>query len=154
VTLVEGRIEVLDRVDSPAGAADMPQPGTPKAASVRSTRAQMVAGQQISMSASGLSEVKPANVRQATAWLDGRLMFDKERLQDAVAEINRYSAVKLMVVDEALADLKVSGVFRTDRADSFLDAVKTSLPVQILPAADGARIIAPEDSPPADFVSY
>lgn len=134
VTLVEGRIEVSERITTSAGEG-APAP--------HEARARMVAGQQISMSARGLSAVRPADMRQATAWLEGRLIFDGERLQDAVREINRYSTARLLVLDPQLAQLRVSGVFRTDRADSFLKAVETSLPVKAIPAADGATLIAP-----------
>jgi transmembrane sensor len=124
VTLVEGRVEVTDKA-------------------ARTLPAQIEAGEQIALSAHGLSDARQVNIPQATAWVEGRLVFDNERLLDAVAEVNRYSATKIIVLDAALADFRVSGVFRTDRADSFVQAVSTSLPVKILPAASGSLIIAP-----------
>ncbi|MBL8271062.1 FecR family protein [Steroidobacter sp.] len=140
VKLLEGRIEVTPaaetrRADVAAGTTLSNQPA----------RIEMTAGQQTALSASGMAPLTAVNVPVATAWLDGKLVFNDVRLQEAVAEINRYSTQKIYVLDGGLAEFRVSGVFRTDRADAFISAVSTSLPILVQPAADGAVLLAPAD---------
>lgn len=138
VKLLQGRIEVtptaeLQHADDVTAAGSVPPP----------TTLELTAGQQTTLTASGVAPLTEVNVPVATAWLDGKLVFNDVRLQEAVAEVNRYSTHKIYVLDASLVDFRVSGVFRTDRADAFITAVSTSLPVIVQPAADGALLIAP-----------
>lgn len=138
VTLLQGRIEVTPTIGSQPVDAEASASG-----GSRPARMQLTAGQKTSLSPSGIAPLTKVNVPVATAWLDGKLVLNDIPLQEAVAEINRYSTRKIYVLDAALADLRVSGVFRTDRADAFIAAVSKSLPVVVQPAADGALLIAP-----------
>jgi len=52
-----------------------------------------------------------ANVYAATAWTEGKLMFDSAPLREVVAEFNRVGLRRLSIEDDSLLDLHVSGVF-------------------------------------------
>jgi transmembrane sensor len=140
VTLVEGRIEVTSAVLSQNGTAETPATDAVRAA--QPTRMELSAGQALSLSAKGVSSLTPANIPRATAWLDGKLIFDNERLEDAVAEMNRYSTSRIVVLDRELAQLRVNGVFRTDGAAAFVEAVGSTLPVTVERASDGTLVMA------------
>jgi transmembrane sensor len=56
------------------------------------------------------------------AWQRGEAVFDDMPLLDAVAEMNRYSKVRISLVGDALNALRVSGVFRTGDNESFARA--------------------------------
>jgi transmembrane sensor len=99
-------------------------------------------GQQVVISPRGLSDVHLANVPETTAWLYGRLVFDGERLADAVAEVNRYSPVQLTIENPDLADVRISGVFRAGGAETFVDALEASFPVQARVRDDGSLVLA------------
>jgi transmembrane sensor len=142
VTLVEGRIEVISAMPSLQGTATTETPASDEVSAAQSTRTEMVAGQALSLSARGVSALAPANLSRATAWLEGKLIFDNERLEDAVAEMNRYSASRIVVLDRELAELRVNGVFRTDGAAAFVEAVGSTLPVKVERASDGTLVIA------------
>lgn len=59
-----------------------------------------------------------------TAWKRGEAIFDNTSLLDAVAEMNRYSAVPIVVAGaDSLSGLRVSGVFRTGDNLSFARAL-------------------------------
>ena len=62
---------------------------------------------------SGMGAVTPSDLDQATAWRRGRLIFDKARLGDVVAKLNRYRHGWIIVADASLADRRVSGVLET-----------------------------------------
>jgi len=152
VALIEGRIEVTsnEALSSDPGPVGGMQPRAPSGKSGGKSGGsgaprvlQMTAGQRTSLSAQGIAPVQRIDVAQAAAWLDGKLVFDNVRLLDAVEDVNRYSTRKIHVLDAGLGDLRVNGVFRTDRTDAFIEAVRRSLPVIIQPTADGSLVITP-----------
>src|SRR6185437_5132157 len=78
---------------------------------------------------SGRVSIEPADVDEATSWRNGQAVFRDERLADAIAEMNRYTEVKIVVVSPTIQDLKISGVFRTDRQDNFVAALTAFYPI-------------------------
>lgn len=76
-------------------------------------------------------------VTNLTAWRQGQLVFDNRRLDDVLVELGRYHRTRLQLASPALAKLKVSGSFRTDRLDSSLAIIAETLPIIIQrPSAD------------------
>lgn len=116
VTMLEGHV-IVDPVGWTAG-FDAPPP-----------REELRAGDQLVVTAAGIARVQPANLARATAWRDGRLVFDNADLADLVREANRYSATKLVVADAALARLKVGGVFRAGNPAGIADALAAYFPI-------------------------
>ncbi|ANH75004.1 FecR domain-containing protein [Ralstonia insidiosa] len=79
----------------------------------------------------------------AIAWKDGKLMFDRTPLAQAVADINRYRATPAVLTDPALGRLQISGVFDSARTDALLDLLPSILPVAVRREAnDTVRILA------------
>jgi len=64
------------------------------------------------------------------AWQDGYEIFESTRLEEAVAEMNRYSDTKI-TVDPSVADRKVSGVYRTGDNIAFARVVAQLLSVRV-----------------------
>lgn len=62
-------------------------------------------------------------LESVTAWRRGEVVLDKTRLRDAADEMNRYSAVKLQIADDRVADIPVSGIFRAGDSARFARAV-------------------------------
>lgn len=67
----------------------------------------------------------------ATSWMQGRLDFSGLPLAEAVAEANRYSAVKLRLGDPRLASLPVGGSFRAGDNAGIAEAFSTVFPVRV-----------------------
>ena len=57
------------------------------------------------------------------SWLQGRLIFDDERLATIVTEVSRYTAVKLTIAPE-LGDIRLSGRFKTGDTEALLEALE------------------------------
>lgn len=55
------------------------------------------------------------DLRRATDWQRGVLVFERQPLADVVARLNRYRAGQLVVANDALGRREVSGVFRLDQ---------------------------------------
>src|SRR5690606_8284583 len=66
-----------------------------------------------------------------SGWVQGRLDFSGLPLAEAVAEANRYSAVKLRLGDPALADLPVGGSFSIGDNAAIASALSMVFPVQV-----------------------
>jgi len=56
-------------------------------------------------------------------WRRGLIDFNDEPLAEAVAEVNRYSGVQLVIRDPAVAALRISGQFRAGEAERFARTV-------------------------------
>lgn len=64
-------------------------------------------------------EIVDANtLRARMAWRVPRLEFSGTRLEDAIPMINEYSKVKLVLADDALGDVRLSGILRADNIDA------------------------------------
>lgn len=60
------------------------------------------------------NDLKPFNPELETAWIQRRLVFDAERLDQAIDAFNLYNRTQLRVEDPQLAAFRVSGVFNAD----------------------------------------
>lgn len=70
--------------------------------------------------------VAPAELTQRTAWQAGELIFDGMRLDQVIAEFNRYSRRQLVLGDTSLASLRIGGNFRPRDLDGFVRALQSS----------------------------
>ncbi|ESQ80366.1 FecR domain-containing protein [Asticcacaulis sp. YBE204] len=92
---------------------------------------QLVAGEQLTAT-TGVSDVKveTADVKRSISWQEGQVVFRDDALSAAVAEFNRYSDARILINDPKVADLRVSGIFRVDHPQNFLEAVTGFYPVE------------------------
>jgi transmembrane sensor len=110
VTLVEGRVSVTP-IDQKA------EPG----------EAQVLApGQRLVLSEHSTSAVDRPDLTRVTAWRHGRVEFDATSLDDAAAEMNRYSKTRIILADADLARLSVGGVFRAGDSEEFVRIVTSA----------------------------
>lgn len=66
----------------------------------------------------------------AAAWADGLIVTRGMRLADFLAEVSRYRNGRL-ACSEAIADLRLSGVYRLDDTDKLLELLTRTLPVEV-----------------------
>lgn len=110
VTLLEGRV----RVDAPSKFPLVSKPQT----------AELTPGSQLVSTEDKRWSVGEADVKRQTSWIDGRLAFDNDPLEEVVAEMNRYSDKKIVIRDAAVARAPVLGVFKAGDVDGFVRAVE------------------------------
>lgn len=117
VLLVEGTIAVEDTTGAAAaGNARAPEPVV------------MTSGHELAAEGT-VARVDKADVQRELRWRDGFIEFQDETLAHAAAEFNRYATSMIVINDERVATLRVTGVFRTDRADQFVETMSELLPV-------------------------
>jgi transmembrane sensor len=76
--------------------------------------------------ASSLSLVRKSDkaLHEELGWRRGVLVFDRTRLADAVAEINRYNTRKLVIDDPAVAKLTLDGTFPVHAVPEFIEVAQ------------------------------
>jgi transmembrane sensor len=97
---------------------------------VRPHTIELRAGQQLSAAPSAPPEIAPANIRRATAWTIGQIMFDDEPLSSVVERVNRYGGTQIVIADPQVGAMKISGVFNAGDALGFVEIVTHYLPVK------------------------
>ena len=79
-------------------------------------------------------------ISRVTAWQNGDIEFDDERLADAVEEYNRYLSRKIVIDDPRLADLRIGGRFASADPESFFQALALGLDVRVIENGQGVHI--------------
>lgn len=105
-------------------------------------------GRQLSYTQSGaISSLGAVNIKEVSAWRDGKLIFDEMPLAEVIQEVNRYRTRQIHITDPDLKDLKVSGVFKSDDLDSILGAIEQVLPVKARRVSRGLVMLEHVDGP-------
>jgi len=71
-----------------------------------------------------ISRWSPDALAAATAWEQGRIVFNGMPLDRAIAEFNRYLTEKMVLRQADLATTRLGGAFQIDDPDSFLLALR------------------------------
>ena len=85
--------------------------------------ADLNAGYRLTTAGSGEWRIAKVDPDTALSWVAGRLIFDGS-MADAVAQMNRYSDRKLVLVGPDIADTPVVGVFRAGDVEGFAHAAR------------------------------
>jgi transmembrane sensor len=126
---LEGR---LVRVVAWRGSLDLSGPG------IRPVR--LMAGQRAVFDrARGVPSLARADPGEL-GWTRGMLSFDRARLADAVAAINRYNRIRIELLDPELAEFRITGAFRASDPGGFAHAVAEMFHLS-LDASPGGSII-------------
>lgn len=130
VTLLEGKVNVG------RGGHEKPRPqvlvpGQQFVALLRGqkSRADAPAAADRGGSAPQQDMVRPVDVAKVTGWRDGQVFLEDLTLVDAVAEMNRYSRIRIVIGDDSLAKIRVNGMFRAGEQAAFVAALQEYFPV-------------------------
>ena len=73
----------------------------------------------------------PHQISEQLGWRRGVLVFDHTTLADAAAEFNRYNDRKLVIADNAVANITIDGTFPTKDVEAFTDVVRHILRLHV-----------------------
>lgn len=133
VTLLEGQVAVSSRSRNPAN---------PRPVSIILTP-----GQRLTFAAAGPPELDRPRMDDSTAWLHGEIVLDDTPLTRAVAALNRYDPVGLVIADPQIARLRVSGIYHTGNNREFALLLAKLYGIRV--ADHGDRIILSSGGNPA-----
>lgn len=127
VTLLGGRIAV-EGPANPTGNAD---------------RAVLHPGQQVTLRSDGrLTPPSTVDLDSVSSWQRGRIDLADLTLGDALAQVNRYSATKIIVREPSLANSRVSGVFRVGDVNAVATALCAYFDLKVVERTSEAIVIA------------
>ncbi|WP_314915738.1 FecR domain-containing protein [Pseudomonas helleri] len=95
---------------------------------------QLQTGHEVSYDRYGFSPVRVMSLG-AAAWVDGLLEVRDVPLVQIIEALRPYRGGVLRI-DPAVAELRVSGMFRLDKTDQVLDTLVRTLPIQVLRRSD------------------
>jgi transmembrane sensor len=137
VTVVEGRVDVLNGRDGPApgatnSATDAQRSSLPSDAATSPGSIILATGEQAIVTPETVRKSEHPNLAGATAWTRRQIVFDSASLSEVAEEFNRYNQRKLIVDRSALGNIHISGVFSSTDPASL---------IRFLRLRPGARII-------------
>lgn len=136
VTLVEGRVRVEAARPPVEIARNAPRFSE---ATEMNPGSKLVAAQDHDWT---LDKVDPA---KATSWMEGQLIFEDRPLAEAAAELNRYSAKKIVIRDPAIAGAKIVSVVKAGDVDGFVRVITTAGFARVVSNNDDAvELVGPE----------
>ena len=86
----------------------------------------MVLGEKETQAVSSVSE---EDIRVKLSWQQGNLVFRGESLEEAVKEVGRYTSVEFVILDDALREIRVAGLFKAGDVDSLLAALRENFDI-------------------------
>src|SRR5262249_39602471 len=107
------------------------------------------AGQQVAVPGTGrMGTVRKVDSERELAWASGRLVFEHTTIDEVVQTFNRYNRLQLTVVDRALGQRQISGVFDASDPESFLAFLTSVTPVRVIRQNVGAVELMGADNTP------
>lgn len=127
VTLIEGRVDVELFANAVSG----------EHSNDRLEILSLRPGEKLIDTEISAPSIASAKVADETSWMTGKLIFRDRPLPEVVAELNLYSSKKIVLgSDPRINGLKVSGVFRTGRAYTFVGALEAMHSLQAKQISD------------------
>ncbi len=83
---------------------------------------------------------QPAEIERKLAWREGKVIFVNQTLDDAVADFNRYSLRKIVIMDPRLGRRTLVGQYPIDAPEVFAKDVSIFLEVPLVITADRIMI--------------
>jgi transmembrane sensor len=117
VGVTKGSVEVTPAVNAPASTA--------KGSGILTAGQNAILGQTVEHT----ETVSSADMGRKLAWRQGQLIYTGQPLGEVIADISRYSDIKIELADPALENLPVGGAFRTDQIDAIFAALEDNFGV-------------------------
>lgn len=89
------------------------------------------ADHQVRYAAGHIAKASTVDAESETAWRRGKLIFNGKPLGDVIAEIRRYRGGEIVILNDRLRALKVTGVFDLSDPDAILQTIEATLPVRV-----------------------
>jgi transmembrane sensor len=153
VTLVEGKVAVtpagLERASTsvPTPAAPRPRANRAAGSTDHEDTFTLAPGERLTFVGAGSTRIDRPSLNRITAWEHGQVALDNTPLAEAAAEMNRYSRVRILIEDPAIAAIQVSGLFRAGDSGNFAKAVARTYHLRAIEADRQIRLEA-EPLPP------
>lgn len=148
VTVLEGKVSVGSVEESGAKPGGLPNDplrsdSVPKASKNAAESVVLLnAGEQVIVTAKAAIPAKPKaiNVATATAWTQGKLIFDETPLTEAAEEFNRYNTKRVIIDDPSLETFHVRGTFSATNPERLAEFLRQRFGVAVNETSSEIRI--------------
>ncbi len=72
-----------------------------------------------------------AELHEAEGWRIPRLEFTRTPLREVIAQVNQHNARALVLADESIGDLRVSGILRADKSDILAEMLESDFGLRV-----------------------
>jgi transmembrane sensor len=135
VTVSEGIVDVRDENTGATAAI-------PEQAGLSKKPIRLRAGERVTIAAPATVPVLThVDVAAAPSWQRGRLDFHDEPLSVVIANVNRYAASEIVIVDPSVSEMRFTGTVFHDRVDDWLTGTAHLFGLQVEHAADGKLLL-------------
>jgi len=137
LVVTEGKVLVGVHQSTPGGTAKV-SPDIQVSSSVT-----VVAGEQLILGTpeEEITDVSPEEIEVKLSWRQGNLIFRGESLEDAVAEIRRYTTVEFVIIDDDLKKVRIAGLFRAGDVDGLLATLRENFDITYERTGDGKIVL-------------
>lgn len=97
---------------------------------------KLAEAEQLIFSRERIKMQSTVNLQRAAAWHQQRMVFQDKPLAEVAAELDRYRSGKIIILDDAIKNLPITGVFDIADTNIALDAIAQSLPVNVKKLSD------------------
>ena len=119
VGVTKGSVEVRPADGGPVS-------GLAKSLGVVTAGHNIVLGEKVQRAA----VVASADIERKLAWRQGELIYTGQPLAEVLADVSRYSDIKIELADPALENLPVAGAFRTDQIEAIFAALENNFGIR------------------------
>ena len=88
-------------------------------------------GARFDASQETLAELDDKELARQLAWREGQLVFERDPLSQVVAEISRYTMVRIDIVEPALGQMLVGGRFPVGELEALFEVLELGFGVQV-----------------------
>ncbi|MDP2696732.1 FecR family protein [Thalassospira sp.] len=93
---------------------------------------RVIAGQQVIYGqGKGVSAPQDSDTATILAWRRGKLIFNRQPLGSVIAEMQRYHKGRIILMNDGLRDLQVTGVFDLAAIDALLVSLAQTTPARV-----------------------
>ena len=98
--------------------------------------------QQVVYDDRNLGHVQSVDPIIVTAWREGELLFQNERLARVIEEVNRYRPGRIILVNEALGQRRFTAQFRLDRLEVVITQLKATFGARVVSLPGGVVLVS------------
>ncbi len=126
VTVEEGRVALLSMIDPESAAASLQD-------IAHATVTELTAGQSViyDNDVEQLELIDAADLNRKLSWRQGILAYAGEPLEDVVADISRYTDLKIEITESELRSLPVGGYFKVGETDALFDSLELTFGISV-----------------------
>ena len=88
-----------------------------------------------------ITEVSPEEIEVKLSWRQGNLIFRGESLEDAVAEIGRYTTVEFVILDDDIKKVRIAGLFKAGDVDGLLATLRENFNISYERTGEGKILL-------------